>query len=174
MRHRFNTVRPRKPRKTLGGLETIPPWRRPDPPGPSSPGFYPAAPPSRHIPARFQGVLAEGAITDANVVGPLAGQGVAALVAAIRAGSAYANVHTVRFPPGEIRGPDRLSGAPAPSPGSHSALRFATAVGSRRVPPHVLVVPYATACSRFVLREDQHEPTLPSSSSSAGARRGRP
>jgi len=49
-------------------------------------------------------VLAEGVITDANVVGPLAGQGLAALVAAIQAGNAYANVHTTQFPPGEIRG----------------------------------------------------------------------
>jgi hypothetical protein len=56
------------------------------------------------IPGRFNGVLGEGLITDANVVGPLAGQGVAGLVAAIRAGNAYANVHTSQFPPGEIRG----------------------------------------------------------------------
>jgi hypothetical protein len=49
-----------------------------------------------------------GTITAANVVGP-AGQGVAAeeldeLIAAIRAGKAYANVHSSKFPGGEIRG----------------------------------------------------------------------
>lgn len=50
----------------------------------------------------------EGTITAANVQGP-AGQGIAAgeldeLVAAIRAGAAYVNVHTATFPTGEIRG----------------------------------------------------------------------
>lgn len=49
-----------------------------------------------------------GTIMSAAVVGP-AGQGVAAgefaeLLAAIRAGAAYANVHTEKFPGGEIRG----------------------------------------------------------------------
>jgi len=47
-------------------------------------------------------------VTAANVVGPL-GQGIAAtqfaeLLRAIRAGIAYANVHTRTFPGGEIRG----------------------------------------------------------------------
>lgn len=73
-------------------------------PGPVIVWLYPAAPPAQVIPGRFDGVLAEGAITDAGVVGPLAGQGLAGLVAAIRAGNAYANVHTVAFPPGAIRG----------------------------------------------------------------------
>jgi hypothetical protein len=73
-------------------------------PGPVIAWLYPAAPPAQHIPGRFQGVLAKGIIADANVVGPLAGLGVAGLVATIRAGNAYANVHTVQYPPGEIRG----------------------------------------------------------------------
>ena len=47
-------------------------------------------------------------IVAADVIGP-AGQGIAAgefneLVAAIRAGRAYANVHSGKFPGGEIRG----------------------------------------------------------------------
>jgi hypothetical protein len=73
-------------------------------PGPIIAWLYPAAPPAQHIPGRFQGVLAEGVITDADVVGPLASQGIAGLVATIRGGNAYANVHTVQFSPGEIRG----------------------------------------------------------------------
>jgi hypothetical protein len=48
-----------------------------------------------------------GTLTPADVIGP-AGQGIAAgewneLVAAIRAGKAYVNVHTDKFPGGEIR-----------------------------------------------------------------------
>ena len=72
--------------------------------GPVIAWLYPSAPPAVLIPGRFNGVLAEGVITNANVVGPLAGQGLAALVAAIKEGNAYANVHTSQFPPGEIRG----------------------------------------------------------------------
>ncbi|MGH7638243.1 MAG: CHRD domain-containing protein [Gemmatimonadaceae bacterium] len=77
------------------------------PPGVAGPPIvwlYPSAPPARLIEGRSHGVLAEGVITDANVVGPLSAQGVAGLIATIQAGNAYANVHTVAFPPGEIRG----------------------------------------------------------------------
>ncbi|MDH5540584.1 MAG: CHRD domain-containing protein [Rhizobacter sp.] len=49
-----------------------------------------------------------GLLQAANVIGP-AGQGIdatefAELVAAIRAGAAYVNVHTSKFPGGELRG----------------------------------------------------------------------
>jgi CHRD domain-containing protein len=52
--------------------------------------------------------VVEGTVTPANVIGP-AGQGVAAgefdeAIRAMRAGYAYANVHTVTYPTGEIRG----------------------------------------------------------------------
>ena len=49
------------------------------------------------------GVLAEGTITAANVVGPLAGD-LESLIDTIRSGHIYTNVHTVLLPGGEIRG----------------------------------------------------------------------
>jgi hypothetical protein len=64
---------------------------------------------------RTNGVLAEGTITAANLVGPLAGQPFSALITAMEAGNTYVNVHTNDgvaptntgpgdFPGGEIRG----------------------------------------------------------------------
>jgi hypothetical protein len=61
------------------------------------------------------GVLAEGTITSANLVGPLAGQPFSALIDALNSGNAYVNVHTNDgvaptgtgpgdLPAGEIRG----------------------------------------------------------------------
>ena len=63
---------------------------------------------------RHDGVLAEGTITAANLVGPLAGQPLSVLLSHIRAGNAYVNAHTNDgvapintgagdFPGGEIR-----------------------------------------------------------------------
>ena len=64
---------------------------------------------------RTDGNLAEGTITAANLIGPLAGHPLSDLVAAIDSGKAYVNVHTNDgvdgvntgpgdFPGGEIRG----------------------------------------------------------------------
>ncbi len=66
--------------------------------------LYPSAPPAQLIPGRSNGVLAEGTITAASLVGPLAGQPLSALIDAMRAGGTYANVHTSQFTGGEIRG----------------------------------------------------------------------
>ena len=64
---------------------------------------------------RIDGVIATGTITAANMIGPLAGQPLSALVDAIKSGNTYVNVHTNDgvtptnsgpgdFPGGEIRG----------------------------------------------------------------------
>lgn len=64
---------------------------------------------------RLDGVIAEGTITAANLVGPLAGQPLSALIEALSSGNAYVNVHTNDgvdppntgpgdFPGGEVRG----------------------------------------------------------------------
>jgi len=66
--------------------------------------LYPGSPPAQLIPGRTQGVLAEGTITEASLIGPLAGQPLQALVDQLVAGNAYVNVHTSQFPPGEVRG----------------------------------------------------------------------
>jgi hypothetical protein len=57
--------------------------------------------------------MVTGVLTAAQVIGP-AGQGVAPgefaeVIRAIRAGVAYANVHSTRNPPGEIRGQIRVN-----------------------------------------------------------------
>jgi hypothetical protein len=62
-------------------------------------------------------VKISGTFTEANVVGPVV-QGLAAgdfaeLLKAIRAGLTYANVHSLKFPSGEVRGqlvPGRRNG----------------------------------------------------------------
>jgi hypothetical protein len=70
---------------------------------------------------RFDGVLAQGTFTAANLVGPLAGHPLTDLVAAMESGNAYVNIHTNDgvppvanepgdMPAGEIRG--QLGGNP--------------------------------------------------------------
>jgi hypothetical protein len=49
-------------------------------------------------------VLATGAITDADLVGPLAGMTLADLVSMLDHDMGYVNVHTQQHPGGEIRG----------------------------------------------------------------------
>jgi hypothetical protein len=55
-------------------------------------------------PGDVDGLLAEGTITAADLVGPLAGMSIDDLLAEMRAGNAYVNVHSEANPGGEIRG----------------------------------------------------------------------
>jgi len=52
----------------------------------------------------INGVLAEGTIMSADLAGPLAGMTIDDLVAEINNGNTYVNVHTGKYPGGEIRG----------------------------------------------------------------------
>jgi len=72
--------------------------------GPVVAFLYPDAPPPQLIPGAFSGVLAQGVITDGDLIGPLAGMSLDDLIEAFEDGLAYVNVHTVANPVGEIRG----------------------------------------------------------------------
>lgn len=50
------------------------------------------------------GLLARGTITADDLLGPLEGESIRALVDEMRAGNLYVNVHTVAHPAGEVRG----------------------------------------------------------------------
>lgn len=74
-----------------------------------------------------EGIIGQGVITAANFVGPLAGQDFSVLLAAMRTGGTYVNVHTNDgidptntgpgdFPGGEIRGQIRGVGVGKPAP----------------------------------------------------------
>lgn len=66
--------------------------------------LYPSSPPPELIEGRFQGVLAEGTITEDDLVGVLDGQSLESLIDEIKAGNTYVNVHTTQNPGGEVRG----------------------------------------------------------------------
>ena len=53
---------------------------------------------------KFSGVLAEGTLTDKDLMSSLSGKSVDDLVKIIKSGDTYVNVHTDKFPNGEIRG----------------------------------------------------------------------
>ena len=72
--------------------------------GPVVAWLYPDAPPAQLIPGRTNGILAEGTITSADLVGTLAGASLQDLIDLMTAGQTYVNVHTDQYPGGEIRG----------------------------------------------------------------------
>jgi hypothetical protein len=74
--------------------------------GPVVAFLYSGAPAS----GRHNGVLATGTITAANLIGPLAGQSLSALVSEIEAGNAYVNVHTNDGVPPSNEGPGDFPG----------------------------------------------------------------
>lgn len=86
--------------------------------GPVTVWLYPSTTSGQPVPpggGRINGVIATGAITEADLVGPLAEAPLSALVDDLREGNAYVNVHTNDgidppntgpgdFPGGEVRG----------------------------------------------------------------------
>ncbi|HET6419286.1 MAG TPA: CHRD domain-containing protein [Geobacteraceae bacterium] len=53
---------------------------------------------------KFSGVLAEGTLSDKDLMGSLSGKSIGDLVKLIKSGNTYVNVHTDKYPDGEIRG----------------------------------------------------------------------
>jgi len=72
--------------------------------GPPMVTLYPVGRGMKAKTGRFTGELAKGVITSANLIGPLAKKTISDLVAEIKAGKTYVNVHTRAHPDGELRG----------------------------------------------------------------------
>jgi hypothetical protein len=53
---------------------------------------------------KFSGTIAEGTITKKDLMGSMTGKSVEDLIKQIKKGNAYLNVHTDKYPNGEIRG----------------------------------------------------------------------
>jgi len=66
--------------------------------------LYPSSPPPKLIPGPFEGVLAEGKITAKDLMGPLRGRPLSALIKEMEAGKTYVNIHTKEYPEGSICG----------------------------------------------------------------------
>lgn len=66
--------------------------------------LYPAGPPPDLLPGKTNGILAQGVITEDDLVGGLEGADLEELLELMIAGGTYVNVHTSEFGGGEIRG----------------------------------------------------------------------
>lgn len=66
--------------------------------------LYPDGPPPSLIPGRTDGVLAQGVITEGDLVGSLKDKDFDELINLMASGLTYVNVHTSQHPGGEIRG----------------------------------------------------------------------
>lgn len=72
--------------------------------GPVAVWLYPAGPPPQLIPGTTNGILAQGVITEDDLVGPLKDATLEDLLEIMVAGNAYVNIHTTEYGGGEIRG----------------------------------------------------------------------
>lgn len=89
--------------------------------------LYPEGPPPSTIKGPINGVLAQGSIDAARLVGPLKGRTIQDLVDEMNAGNIYVNVHTEAHPDGEIRGQLQAQsaseqGAPMAAPGQANPM----------------------------------------------------
>ncbi|MFO7964060.1 MAG: CHRD domain-containing protein [Desulfobacterales bacterium] len=66
--------------------------------------LYPPGPPPRLIPGKFEGVLAEGTITRDDLIGPMRGRPLESLIAEMRKGNVFLNIHTKTHAQGEFCG----------------------------------------------------------------------
>ncbi|HOG48695.1 MAG TPA: CHRD domain-containing protein [Anaerolineae bacterium] len=98
-------------------------------PGPIVVWLYPS--PSTQSPqtisGRFDGLLMTGSFTSANLVGPLAGQSMSALVQQMQSGNTFANTHTTANPNGEVRGQIVSTSPTAGTPSGTAAAGTAAA-----------------------------------------------
>ena len=66
--------------------------------------LWPDAPPASLKPGFWNAPLNAGTIEASELTGPLAGLGIDSLVAIMRNGNAYVNIHNTRYPSGLMRG----------------------------------------------------------------------
>lgn len=66
--------------------------------------LYPSSGPALLIPEKVHGTLREGVIKKENLVGAYSGKELSDLISIMASGNTYVNIHTSRFPGGEIRG----------------------------------------------------------------------